>query len=189
MSLQELWRLFPILLCEHDPCWKEWYESEKKRILRFMKGQPCTLSHIGSTAIPNIFAKPTVDILMQVPAGSCLEKIGGIIQKNGYLCMSEEENRKSFNRGYTEEGYAKKVFHLHLRYENDCDEIYFRDYLLEHADVAKEYEALKISLWKRYEFDRDAYTEAKTEFIQKYTALAKEERGGKKSTPSEKKER
>ena len=30
MSLQELWRLFPILLCEHDPCWKEWYESEKK---------------------------------------------------------------------------------------------------------------------------------------------------------------
>ena len=33
----------------------------------------------------------------------------------------------------------------------------------------KEYEALKLELWKKYEHDRDAYTDAKTEFIRKWT--------------------
>ena len=87
--------------------------------------------------------------------------------------MSQTEDRLSFNKGYTEQGFAERVFHLHLRYTGDNDELYFRDYLLEFPAVAKEYERLKLSLWKKYEHDRDAYTNAKTEFIQKYTQQAK----------------
>lgn len=79
----------------------------------------------------------------------------------------------SFNKGYTENGFAEKVFHLHLRYMDDNDEIYFRDYLIAHPKIAEEYEALKLGLWKRFEHDRDGYTEAKSEFVKKYTALAK----------------
>lgn len=83
------------------------------------------------------------------------------------------ENRISFNKGYTEHGFAEKVFHLHLRYSGDNDELYFRDFLLEHPEVAKAYEDLKLSLWKKYEHDRDGYTNAKTEFVVRYTQLAK----------------
>ncbi|MDE5867334.1 MAG: GrpB family protein, partial [Anaeroplasmataceae bacterium] len=79
----------------------------------------------------------------------------------------------SLNKGYTENGFADKVFHLHLRLPNDQDELYFRDYLNAHKEVAKEYEELKIELWKKYEHNRDAYTNAKTEFVKKYTDLAK----------------
>ena len=50
----------------------------------------------------------------------------------------------------------------------------FRDYLLEHADAAAEYENLKLRLWKEFEHDRDGYTAAKTETVKKYTAAAKE---------------
>ena len=53
------------------------------------------------------------------------------------------------------------------------DELYFRYYLNEHPQIAKEYEALKLELWKRYEHDRDAYTDAKTAFIRKLTAEAR----------------
>jgi len=60
-----------------------------------------------------------------------------------------------------------------LRYAGDNDELYFRDYLIEFPDMAKEYEKLKISLWKKYEHNRDAYTNAKTEFVKKYTEKAK----------------
>ena len=88
--------------------------------------------------------------------------------------MSANENRISLNKGYTESGYAEKVFHLHLRLEGDTDEILFRDYLNSHPDVAKEYEQLKLKLWKEYEHNRDAYTEAKTNFVKKYTNLAKQ---------------
>lgn len=58
----------------------------------------------------------------------------------------------------------------------DNDEIYFRDYLNERFDVAKEYEFLKLKLWKKYGFNRDAYTNAKTDFIKKYTDIAKREK-------------
>lgn len=43
----------------------------------------------------------------------------------------------------------------------------------DHPDVAKEYEILKLSLWKKYEHNRDEYTAAKSEFVQKYTEKAK----------------
>ena len=87
--------------------------------------------------------------------------------------MSQSSDRISFNKGYTENGFAEKVFHLHLRYIKDNSELYFRDYLIEHPDVASEYEKMKLKLWKKYEHDRDGYTNAKTEFIQKYTQKAR----------------
>ena len=87
--------------------------------------------------------------------------------------MSRNERRMSFNKEYTESGFAERVFHLHLRYAGDNDELYFRDYLREHPGIAKEYEQLKLLLRKRFEHDRDGYTDAKSEFIKRYTAEAK----------------
>ena len=87
--------------------------------------------------------------------------------------MSANESRISLNKGYTENGFAEKVFHLHVRLSGDVDEIYFRDYLNTHPAVAKEYVQLKLRLCKQYEHNRDTYTEAKTEFVKKYTTLAK----------------
>lgn len=57
--------------------------------------------------------------------------------------------------------------------ENDNDELYFRDYLTERPDIAKEYEAMKLKLWKTFEHDRDGYTNAKAEFVRRYTEKAK----------------
>ena len=51
--------------------------------------------------------------------------------------------------------------------------MYFRDYLNDNPDVAKEYETLKLSLWKKYEHNRDEYTDAKSEFVIKNTEKAK----------------
>ena len=64
-----------------------------------------------------------------------------------------------------------------LRYAGDNDELYFRDYLNAHPDVAKAYELLKLRLWKQYEHNRDAYTTAKTAFISEWTAEARKEYG------------
>ena len=96
-----------------------------------------------------------------------------LIINNGYICMSQSGNGLSFIQGYTENGFAEQVFHLHLRYAGDNDELYFRDYLIEHPEVAKVYEELKLRLWKEYENNRDAYTNAKTELVKKYTEKAR----------------
>ena len=77
------------------------------------------------------------------------------------------------------DGFAEKAYHVHLRRLGDNDELYFRDYLNAHPQTAGEYEALKLSLWKRFEHDRGAYTEAKPEFIKAVTAKAREEYAGR----------
>ena len=173
MTLEELWELFPIILTEHQVYWKDWYEEEAGRLKDLLKADwEVRISHIGSTAVETIWAKPIVDILVEVPKDSDLEAVKAVLVQNGYICMSQGEKRISFNKGYTENGFAKRVFHLHLRYAGDNDELYFRDFLLKHSDVAKKYEALKLELWKKYEHDRDGYTAAKAEFVRKYTQLA-----------------
>lgn len=88
--------------------------------------------------------------------------------------MNENKNRLDFNKGYTPNGYADKVFHIHVRLIGDNDEIYFRNYLNSHFGVAKDYEDLKLSLWKSFKHDRDGYTNAKSDFITYYTTLAKQ---------------
>ena len=66
MTLEELWQLFPIILTEHQDCWKEWY-AEESALLQKILPPYCIIriSHIGSTAIGGIWAKPTVDILIE----------------------------------------------------------------------------------------------------------------------------
>lgn len=172
MSLEELWQLFPIFLTKHQDDWKEWY-LEEESLLKQILPQVDRISHIGSTAIPTIWAKPIIDILVEVPKESDLLYHKGFFTENGYICMSQSENRISFNKGYTEDGFAERVFHLHLRHFDDNDELYFRDYLMEHPDVASEYSRLKLKLWSEYEHDRDGYTNAKEIFVKKYTEQAK----------------
>lgn len=172
MSLKELWQLFPIFLIEHQDCWKDWYVEEASLLGRILP-QPVRINHVGSTAISSIKAKPIIDILAEFPKESNLADYKEILAENGYICMSQNADRISFNKGYTEEGFADRVFHLHLRFYGDNDERYFRDYLIEHSDAAAEYERLKLRLWKEYEHDRDGYTDAKTAFVKSYTEQAR----------------
>lgn len=172
MSLEELWRLFPIFLTEHKPYWSVWYAEEAallKQILPF----DIEYHHVGSTAVCGIMAKPIIDILAVVGSIDEAKRAAEILTGHDYIVMSASENRVSLNKGYTENGFADKVFHLHIRLPNDADEIFFRDHLNAHPEVAMEYEKLKLRLWKQYEHDRDGYTQAKSDFVRKYTELAK----------------
>lgn len=176
MTLEELWGLFPIYLTEHKTIWENQYKDEEKNLRNILKYISIKrISHIGSTSISSIWAKPIVDILIEVSEEVELKTLSDLIVDKGYTCMYNDENRVSLNKCYTENGFAEEVFHLHLRYEGDNDELYFRDYLKDNLDVAKDYEKLKLCLWKKFEHNRDAYTDAKTEFIKKYTDIAKSE--------------
>ncbi|MCQ2966678.1 MAG: GrpB family protein [Alphaproteobacteria bacterium] len=166
MTLEELWALFPIFLTEHKDYWENWYQEEYSFLKTFLPLE-VQITHIGSTAIKDIWAKPIIDILIEIPHSFDIFKIKDLFVTHGYICMSEETKRISFNKGYTEQGFAERVFHIHVRYVGDNDEIKFRDYLNAHPNKAKEYETLKLQLWKKFEHNRDNYTQAKTDFIKK----------------------
>jgi len=180
MTLEELWELFPIFLVAHNDRWKDNYNEIEKMLTGLLADQPVVrISHIGSTAVQGIWAKNIVDVMIEIPQSADMKDIAQILEQNGFIIMSSEANRISLNKGYTKNGFADKVYHIHLRYAGDNAELYFRDYLNEHPDVAKQYETLKLQLWKQYEHNRDAYTDAKTDFISKWTAVARKDYGNR----------
>lgn len=167
MTLQELWTLFPIILTAPDARWPVWYQEEEALLRSVLPAEyALCIRHIGSTAIRGIWAKPIVDILVEAAPGADLSAADEALVRAGYRCMSRGEKRRSYNKGYTEAGFAEKVFHLHLTHAGGQKEVVFRDYLNAHPEAAKEYEALKLSLWKPFEHDRDGYTQAKTAFVE-----------------------
>lgn len=180
MSIEELWELFPIFLVAHNDKWDTYYDEMEEYLKNTLSACPVErISHIGSTAIKSIWAKDIVDILIEAAKDSDIENTAKIIEQNGFIRMSTEADRISFNYGYTKDGFAEKVFHVHLRYMGDNDELYFRDYLNEHEEIAKEYETMKVQLWKMFEHNRDAYTNKKTEFVRKWTDEAKKVYAGR----------
>ena len=180
-SLEELWQLFPILIREYDPAYPLWFREQKESLLQIAGSGAARISHIGSTAVPGLLSKPTVDILLETRPGAGWEPLSRALTAGGWLLMSRWESPAAlvFNRGYTPSGFAGRVFHLHVRELGDWDELYFRDYLCAHPAASEEYGRLKLALSERFRNDRDGYTQAKTEFIRKHTALARREFPGK----------
>ncbi len=173
-TLEELWQLFPITLVDNDEKFKKQY-AEEETILKLLLGKYIMrISHIGSTAINCIKTKPIVDILIEIDF-KYKNIIKDILLTNKYILMNETTNKISYNKGYTDNGYAEKVFHIHFKKYKDSDELYFRDYLNDNQLIAKEYEKLKITLFNKYKPNRDLYTSGKTKFVNKIVNLAKQE--------------
>jgi GrpB-like predicted nucleotidyltransferase (UPF0157 family) len=176
-SIDELGKLFPIVISNPNPKWGKIFKQEKEKIISILGMDIIDqIEHIGSTAVPNLKAKPTIDILLIIKNNVNLEKIILQLGNLGYHYISKQENpppHMMFAKGYSKNGYVGQAFHIHIRYKGDWDEIYFRDYLLKNPDVAKEYEKLKLKLAKRHKHNREEYTEAKTDFIKKINKLAR----------------
>jgi len=181
MTLEELWELFPIILKEYNSEYPKWYEIEKENLLEnFDNNTIVRINHIGSTAVPGIVSKPTIDILMEISFKSDINQMNDKLKSMQWGLMNYSEKptfKQTYNKGYTKYGFEEKVYHLHVRYVDNWSELFFRDYLIEHQGVAKEYEELKIQLKEKYEHNRDAYTDAKEEFIRKYSQIAKSQYG------------
>lgn len=184
MTNEQRFRLFPIRLSRHKDVWKKRFLNERALIIKAVGSSHIkSINHIGSTALADIKAKPIIDILLEIRPEMDIEELKKSMAVIGYGACPRPDMpppQLSFLKGYTLKGYRGQPFHVHIRFEmekrrSDFDEIYFKDYLTDHPEVAKEYEALKIELAKEYEYDRDAYTLAKTEFITRITRTARRE--------------
>ena len=178
MTAEELGLLYPVILKPHNPGWKLLFEREKTALLEGLAPlRPLRIEHIGSTAVLTISAKPTIDILLEIPDDhSSARNFAEKMSHMGYIKMEEQKKHLMFVKGYTPEGLADESFHVHmgpLTLDWLWDRIYFRDYLNEFPGVAAEYESLKIRLAEKFRNDREAYTGGKGDFIRRVTDQAK----------------
>jgi len=177
MTNEELWELFPIILRKHNPIWIKRYLKEKLVLEQVIGIQNIVrMNHIGSTVIPDLIAKPTIDVLLEIKDDTDIERLIFNMQSIRYIYNEQPNNpppHMMFVKGYTPQGFKGQTFHIQVRYNAEWDELYFRDYLLAHPETADEYGKLKLELMKKHKRDRDGYTYAKTNFIKRITKIAR----------------
>lgn len=158
----------PIRISVYDPRWPERFERERAAleaaIGEWIGGG---IHHVGSTAVPGLDAKPVIDILVGVGSlensRACFEPLEGL---NYLYAPYRAEEMHWFCKPHP----AHRTHHLHLVPAGSrrfADELAFRDLLRSDAGVASAYAALKHDLGARFRDDREAYTEAKGDFIRK----------------------
>ena len=89
MTLEELWELFPIFLVAHDDKWNEYFNDVEKTLTGLLSNQPIVrISHIGSTAIQEIWAKNIVDVMVEISEKADMEKMARALEQNGFIKRS-----------------------------------------------------------------------------------------------------
>ena len=174
-----------VAVVPYDPRWPKMFQEEKEHLLSCL---PATLikrvEHFGSTAVPGLSAKPIVDILIEVTSlDETREKISPILESQGYDYFWRPTWGDDIPPFYAwfikRDPGGNRTHHIHMveHHFEHWDRLLFRDYLVEHPEVAHEYGALKQRLSQSHENDRVAYTKAKTEFVVRVTEMAKKRYG------------
>lgn len=158
-----------VRIVSYDPRWADLYREEAERIRGAVATAglpPIRLEHVGSTAVPGLLAKPILDIAAGRDSGVPASAYVSVFQAAGYVYRGESgvPGREFFRMG------ALRSHHLHL-VEHDSEQwrryVGLRDALRATPALREQYAALKQDLAGRYPADRDAYTEGKTDFIEK----------------------
>lgn len=186
LSTEELGKLFPVSLRPYDPLWPQLFEQEKINLFRILgRKTALSITHIGSTAIPGIAAKPCIDILLDIPENKQIQpQIIKQMKESGYDYFLQNKFPPPylcFVKGYSDSGYTGQSYHIHAAPKSHTDlqtRPFFRDYLVQHPKAARAYEALKYELAEKHRFNREEYTQAKTEFIQGINEKIKSEQAG-----------
>lgn len=146
--------------------WPKLFAQEAKKLLKILAPAILKIEHIGSTAIPGIKAKPIIDILITTKNIADIDSLTEKMEKNGYISGGEFglPGRRFFCSGNTKHCYT----HVHIYEDNHpsvSTYLTFRDYMINHPNAVKEYEALKTELARKYPHNRSLYTLGKNDFI------------------------
>lgn len=170
-----------VAISQYNPAWPQMFEQEKNHLLSYLPNELIKrIEHFGSTAVPNLSAKPIIDILVEVTSlEETKRKIVPILEGQGYDYFWRPtfgDDTPPFHAWFIKrDAKGNRTHHIHM-VESDFEHwerLLFRDYLIEHPDVAQEYQDLKLRLADNYPNDRIAYTNGKTEFIVRVTKIAK----------------
>ncbi|HTC95355.1 MAG TPA: GrpB family protein [Terriglobales bacterium] len=162
----------PVIVLDYDPNWPGVFQSLRKQIADALGGMAAAIEHVGSTAVPDLAAKPIIDIDVLLASEMMLPATIERLASLGYI------HRGNLGIPEREAFYAPAndpPHHLYVCPPGSAEfrrHMAFRDYLRTHPNDAKIYAGLKIALAQRFCEDRSAYNAAKTEFVLELTQRA-----------------
>lgn len=159
---------------EYDPAWPKQFELERGSIFKVLRRDGVQIEHLAGTGVPGLASRPVVDLLLSVVsadvAEACRDRLLSMdyepMPANGdgdlallYLQKSDLEVRTHTVRIAVE---GSPVWRRPLQ---------FRNYLLRHPDLAKEYSQLKQSLDAGSPASESAYESGKRAFFRRVEAM------------------
>ena len=169
----------PVVLHDPDPAWPDLFAADALAIRSVLREQALAVDHVGSTSVPELVAKPIIDILLQVPDSAHEAAYVPALESLGYWLQIRDpgwlEHRVLYQR--VERGCAHDVNVHVLSPERGGEEIGrmlgLRDWLRSHPADRDRYAAVKSELarrrWRRVQDYADAKTEVVEEILAKVT--------------------
>ncbi len=155
-------------LHSHDSSWAQVFEAERERLIFIFPSIFIDIQHIGSTSIPGLIAKPIIDILAGVESITIAEQLTLPLCQSGYNTSAEFNASLSDRKWFMRWANGHRTHHLHLVVHDSTiwhERLKFRDALRSKPEYAEQYAALKAKLAATHPKDREAYTNAKAEFV------------------------
>ncbi len=161
-----------IELIEYDSSWSERFEAEKEILQVALKEVVITVHHIGSTAVPELVAKPIIDILVEVTDLKALDAHNSNMEAIGYKPKGEFGIS---GRRYFQKGGDERTHQVHAFVSGDINvlrHIAFRDYLRSNPTIAAEYGDLKKRIAETCNNDIVKYCDGKDNFVKHHEGIA-----------------
>lgn len=157
---------------KYDPDWIEDFKTESQAINQQIGEFINHIHHIGSTAVPELMAKPIIDIMLDVKSVKALDNQSSKLEDLGYQPMGEFGIK---GRRYFRKGGDNRTHQIHAFKQGDANllrHLAFRDYLINHKRIAEQYGHLKVEIAERCKNDIEKYSKEKDSFIKHYEAVA-----------------
>jgi GrpB-like predicted nucleotidyltransferase (UPF0157 family) len=158
-----------IEIIDPDPAWADEFRAERERIVSALGGLALAIEHYGSTAVPGVPAKPTIDVMIAVRNLDDAAVEIDRLQQAGYERRPSGDLEKPRRLFLVRYHGARRIAHLALiEPEGDYwhEHLAFRDALRTDAALAGRYAELKRELAERFRDDRVGYTDGKTVFVE-----------------------
>lgn len=163
-----------VLVVPYDPDWPAAFVVEAASIRGALRNAPVEVHHIGSTAIPGIFAKPIIDILLVMPSLELLDSQVPSMEALGYESLDEFgiAGRRYFRKSSTTGIRTHQVHAFEAGSTGARRHLAFRDYMRSHPDAAREYSLLKQRLATEFPHSMPDYIDGKDAPLKDYESRA-----------------
>lgn len=156
-----------MLIERYNRNWVTQFKALKEELSRSLTSF-ITIEHVGSTSIPGMFAKPIIDIDIEISSMDNFQILNHELEKIGYKHVGDMgiAGREAFKRKANQDSVLDKIEHHLYVCPSDSKEyrrhILFRDYLRNNMDTVEEYNRIKLDILKKYgENNREKYVEIK----------------------------
>lgn len=159
-------RAMNVIVTNYDENWVQLFNNEAENIREIFKDEIVEIHHIGSTAVPNLKAKPIIDIMLIVKDIEIVDTFNAKMIEIGYEPLGEFGIK---GRRYLRKGGENRTHQVHIfQFDNEFEierHLAVRDYLTLHIKEAKEYGELKERLANEFPKDIEKYIIGKDEFV------------------------